>query len=47
MVADPKAIKHVLHSAGYRYPKAVEAALFNKIVAGSGLVAAQGLHCSR
>jgi cytochrome P450 len=42
MLADPKAIKHILHSTGYRYPKAVEATHLNKIVAGNGLVASQG-----
>lgn len=43
MLVDPKAIKRILHSTGYRYPKAVEATHLNKIVAGNGLVAAQGL----
>jgi hypothetical protein len=44
MLADPKAMKHILHSAGYHYPKSVERAQLNKVVAGNGIVAAQGLH---
>ena len=43
-LADPKAIKHVLHSAGYHYPKSAERAQVNKLFAGNGLVASQGLH---
>jgi cytochrome P450 len=42
MLADPKAMKHILHSAGYHYPKSVERAQLNKVVAGNGIVAAQG-----
>jgi hypothetical protein len=44
MVADPKAIKHILHTAGYHYPKPIMEAHLIKIVAGNGIVAAQGLH---
>ena len=43
MLADPKAIKHVLHSTGYRYTKAIESTHLSKIAAGNGLVSAQGL----
>ncbi|KAN0136054.1 cytochrome P450 [Lactarius tabidus] len=42
MLADPKAIKHVLHSAGYHYPKTVERAHLIKLISGDGLVSAQG-----
>ncbi|KAF8258386.1 cytochrome P450 [Lactarius quietus] len=42
MLADPKAIKHVLHSAGYHYLKAVERAQISKLINGNGIVAAQG-----
>ncbi|KAF8266042.1 cytochrome P450 [Lactarius quietus] len=42
MLADPKALKHVLHSAGYLYPKSVEKAQFHKLMSGKGLGAAQG-----
>jgi hypothetical protein len=43
MVADPKAIKHILHSAGYHYPKAMPEVHLSKIGAGNGIVVAQGL----
>ncbi|KAH9173529.1 cytochrome P450 [Lactarius sanguifluus] len=42
MVADPKASKHILHSAGYHYPKTIDRAQFSRLAAGNGLVAAQG-----
>ncbi|KAF8260788.1 cytochrome P450 [Lactarius quietus] len=42
MLADPKALKHILHSAGYHYPKAPEKAQFVKLFAGNGIGAAQG-----
>ncbi|KAH9011066.1 cytochrome P450 [Lactarius hengduanensis] len=42
MVADPKASKHVLHAAGYRYPKTIDRALFIRLVAGNGLISAEG-----
>jgi hypothetical protein len=44
MLADPKAIKHILHSAGYHYPKTVERTHLIKLVTGDGIVAAQGMH---
>jgi hypothetical protein len=44
MLADPKAIKHILHSAGYHYPKAVERAQILNLVSGNGLATVQGLH---
>jgi cytochrome P450 len=44
MLADPKAIKHILHSAGYHYPKTVERAHFIKLISGDGIVSAQGMH---
>ncbi|KAH9018119.1 cytochrome P450 [Lactarius pseudohatsudake] len=37
MVADPKASKHILHSAGYRYPKTIDRAQFARLAAGNGL----------
>ena len=43
MLADPKAIKHILHSAGYNYPKAMPEVYLSKIVAGNGIASAQGL----
>ena len=43
MVADPKAIKHILHSAGYHYPKAMPEVYLSKIAAGNGIASAQGL----
>ncbi|KAH9066245.1 cytochrome P450 [Lactarius vividus] len=42
MLADPKALKHVLHSAGYHYLKTIERAQFSRLAAGNGLVAAEG-----
>ena len=42
MLADPKAIKHVLHSAGYHFPKAAERAQIGKMVTGNGLASVQG-----
>ena len=44
MLADPKAMKHVLHSAGYHFPKSIERAQLIKVAAGNGLIAAQGLY---
>ena len=44
MLADPKAIKHILHSAGYHYPKAAERAQMIKLVTGHGLATVEGLH---
>jgi hypothetical protein len=44
MVADPKAIKHILHSPGYHYLKAMPEVHLSKIGAGNGIIAAQGLH---
>jgi cytochrome P450 len=37
-------MKHVLHSAGYHYPKSAERAQLIKVAAGNGLIAAQGLY---
>ncbi|KAH9989045.1 cytochrome P450 [Russula compacta] len=37
MLADPKAIQHVLHKPGYHYDKAVDRAHFNELVVGKGL----------
>ena len=51
MLADPKAMKHILHdSGGYHYPKSAERAQFISLVTGNGIVAAQGctpLKCFR
>jgi cytochrome P450 len=44
MLADPKAIKHVMHSAGYHYPKAAERAQIMNLINGNGLSTVQGLH---
>jgi hypothetical protein len=45
MLADPKAVQHVLHKPGYHYDKAAPRAHFNELVVGKGLVAVCGL-CS-
>ncbi|KAF8259596.1 cytochrome P450 [Lactarius quietus] len=42
MLADPKAIKHVLHSAGYHYLKVVDRRQISKLISGNGIIAAQG-----
>jgi len=42
MLADPKAIKHVLHSAGYHYAKTVDRAQVLKLLIGNGIGAVQG-----
>ncbi|KAI9446037.1 cytochrome P450 [Lactarius indigo] len=42
MLADPKGLKHILHSAGYHYPKTIERAQFSRLVAGNGIIVAQG-----
>jgi hypothetical protein len=47
MLADPKAIKHVLHSAGYHYPKTVDRAQILKLLIGKGLGAVPGLQSFR
>ncbi|KAH9012298.1 cytochrome P450 [Lactarius pseudohatsudake] len=39
MLADPKALKHILHSPGYHYPKTIDRAQVSRIV---GLAAAEG-----
>jgi hypothetical protein len=36
-------MKHILHSAGYHYPKTIDRAQLSKLVVGNGLVSAQGL----
>lgn len=45
MLADPKAVQHVLHKPGYHYDKAAPRAHFNELVVGKGLVSVCGL-CS-
>jgi len=45
MIADPKAVQHVLHKPGYHYDKAAPRAHFNELVVGKGLVSVCGL-CS-
>ncbi|KAH9025552.1 cytochrome P450 [Lactarius hengduanensis] len=42
MLADPKALKHVLHSAGYHYPKTIDRAQVSRMATGNGIVAAEG-----
>jgi hypothetical protein len=42
MIADPKALQHILHLTGYRYPKSADRAHFNELVVGKGLVTVQG-----
>jgi hypothetical protein len=43
MVVDPKAIKHILHSAGYPYLKSTERVQIMRLVSGNGIITAQGL----
>ena len=43
MLTDPKAIKYILHSAGHHYPKTAEKTQLLKLIAGNGIVAAEGL----
>jgi cytochrome P450 len=43
MLADPKAIKYILHSAGHRYLKTAERAQILKLISGNGIAAVQGL----
>ena len=47
MLADPKAVQHVLHKPGYHYDKAAPRAHFNQIVVGKGLVAVTGSYSLR
>ncbi|KAH9066249.1 cytochrome P450 [Lactarius vividus] len=42
MLADPKALKHILHSARYHYPKTIDRAQFSRLATGNGLVGAEG-----
>ena len=44
MLADPKAMKHILHSAGYHFPKSVDRAQLNRLTIGNGLATVEGLH---
>jgi len=38
MVADPKALQHILHKSGYNYPKGVEASVTVKIITGESIL---------
>ncbi|KAI9446036.1 cytochrome P450 [Lactarius indigo] len=42
MLADPKGLKHVLHSAGYHYLKTIDRAQFSRLAIGNGIISAQG-----
>ncbi|KAH8995128.1 cytochrome P450 [Lactarius hatsudake] len=42
MVADPKALQHILHSSGYNFPKRRDVVKVTEMVAGRGLVCAHG-----
>ncbi|KAH9074981.1 cytochrome P450 [Lactarius deliciosus] len=42
MVADPKALQHILHSSGYNFPKRRDVVKVTEMVAGKGLVCAHG-----
>ena len=42
MLADPKGIKHVLHSAGYHFPKAAERNQILKMLTGNGITTVGG-----
>ncbi|KAH9173526.1 cytochrome P450 [Lactarius sanguifluus] len=42
MLADPKALKHILHSAGYHYSRAIVRVQFFRMAIGNGIAAAEG-----
>ncbi|KAH8998336.1 cytochrome P450 [Lactarius hatsudake] len=42
MLADPKALKHILHSAGYHYSRTIDRAQFSRMATGNGIVVAEG-----
>ncbi|KAH9173543.1 cytochrome P450, partial [Lactarius sanguifluus] len=42
MLADPKALKHVLHSAGYHYSRPIDRAQVSRMAIGNGIVVAEG-----
>ncbi|KAH8995441.1 cytochrome P450 [Lactarius akahatsu] len=42
MLADPKALKHILHSAGYHYSRTIDKAQFLRMATGNGIVVAEG-----
>lgn len=38
MVADPKALQHILHKSGYHYPKRQDGRVFAEMITGRGIV---------
>lgn len=42
MVADAKALQHILHTSGYRYPKSPLIDRTTKDLLGNGLVSVKG-----
>ncbi|TFY79536.1 hypothetical protein EWM64_g4475 [Hericium alpestre] len=43
VVADPKALQHILHTSGYRYPKRADVREVTRILFGTGIVWADGM----
>ena len=44
MLADPKALQHVMQTSGYRYPKRADTRAHQRMRVGDGLPWAEGLH---
>lgn len=42
MTADPRALQHIFHASGYRYPKPAEVNQVTRNIMGSGIVWASG-----
>lgn len=42
MVADPLGLQHILHVAGYRYPRAKDNQKAFLLMLGNGILAAEG-----
>ncbi|SRR6266404_4601898 len=42
MVADPKALRYILHLSGYNFPKIRDVVKLTEMVVGNGLVCAHG-----
>ncbi|KAE9399218.1 cytochrome P450 [Gymnopus androsaceus JB14] len=42
MVADPRALQYILHTSGYRFPKAIDSQQITKMMFGRGIIWAEG-----
>jgi hypothetical protein len=42
MVADPKALRYILHTSGYNFPKTPDASHIIRMLTGDGVGSAQG-----